>query len=259
MQALKTDIFQDETFIFTPKGDVIALPQGSTVIDFAYAIHSEVGNSMIGAKINGMIVPIDRVPRNGEIVEILTSSSSRGPSRDWLNIVKTSEARSKIRGYFKREKRSENIVAGRAMVDTELRKISRMYTEAQRNEIINVLISRLGYMNADDLYNDLGYGGIPISKITLKLREEFDKVVKPAEIEAPVELTADKVKISKPKNVKSDSGIIVDGERGLPCQIRNAQSFAWRRYYRLYYKGYGISVHKMDCPVCNRLAQSPKT
>ena len=122
MSALKTDIYHDETFVFTPKGDVIALPSGSTVIDFAYAIHSAVGNKMIGGKINGMIVPIDRVPQNGEIVEILTSSSSKGPSRDWLKIVKTSEARNKIRQWFKKEKRADNIIVGKSAVDSELRR-----------------------------------------------------------------------------------------------------------------------------------------
>ena len=124
MNAIKTDIFHDETFVFTPKGDVIALPLGSTVIDFAYSIHSAVGNKMTGAKINGMIVPIDRVPQNGEIVEIITSASSKGPSRDWLKIVKTSEARTKIRQWFKKEKRSDNIVVGKSMVDGEFKKFA---------------------------------------------------------------------------------------------------------------------------------------
>ena len=124
MRSFKTDIFHDETFVFTPKGDVISLPLGATVIDFAYAIHSAVGNKMVGAKINGVIVPIDRVPNNGEIIEILTSSSSKGPSRDWLKIVKTGQARTKIRQWFKKEKRPENIVLGRSEVEKEVRRLA---------------------------------------------------------------------------------------------------------------------------------------
>ena len=177
LNALKTDIFHDETFIFTPKGDVIALPLGSTVIDFAYAIHSGVGNSMVGAKINGMIVPIERAPVTGDIVEIITSSASKGPSRDWLNIVKTSEARTKIKSWFKREKRTENIAAGKAMVDAEFKRFARSYTEAQRNEVVSTVGQRIGYMSADDLYNTLGYGGIALSKVLGKFKDEFERTV----------------------------------------------------------------------------------
>ena len=223
MNALKTDIFHDETFVFTPGGDVIALPQGSTVIDFAYAIHSGVGNSMIGAKINGMIVPIDRVVQTGEIVEILTSSASKGPSRDWLGIVKTSEARTKIRGWFKREKRADNIVAGKAMVDAEMKKFGRAYTETQRNDIVGVVGQKVGFMSADDFYNTLGYGGITFSKVALKFKEEFDKTVKPSESEMqkPVDITPQSVKTAKPRNLKSNSGIIVDGADG--CLVKFAK------------------------------------
>ena len=149
--ALKTDMFQDDTFVFTPKGDVINLAQGSTVIDFAYAIHSAVGHSMVGAKINGMIVPIDRVPKTGDILEIMTSSSSKGPSRDWLKIVKTSSARSKIRSYFKKEKRAENIVAGKNLLDAEIKRFAPYSTEAQRNETVATVSQRIGYMSADDM------------------------------------------------------------------------------------------------------------
>ena len=250
MNALKTDIFHDETFVFTPKGDVIALPQGATVIDFAYAIHSGVGNSMIGAKINGMIVPIDTVPQNGEIVEILTSSSSKGPSRDWLNIVKTSEARTKIRGWFKKEKRSENIVTGKAMVDAEFKKYSRSYTETQRNEIVSVVGQRVGFMSSDDFYNTLGYGGITISKVALKLKDEFDKTVKVIEPETPkAPLTVENVKTVKPKNLKSNSGIIVDGADG--CLVKFARCcnpLPGDDVIGFITKGYGISIHKTDCP-----------
>ena len=250
MNALKTDIFQDETFVFTPRGDVIALPQGATVIDFAYAIHSGVGNSMIGAKINGMIVPIDRVPQNGEIVEILTSSNSKGPSRDWLNIVKTSSARTKIRGWFKKEKRAENIVAGKAMIDTEFKKYGRPYTDAQKNDIMTTIGQKFGFMSADDFYNTLGYGGITVSKVSLKLKEEFERVVKaPVIEETREEFNVENVKISAPKNIKSNGGIVVDGADG--CLVKFARCcnpLPGDDVIGFITKGYGISIHKVDCP-----------
>ena len=248
IHAIKTDMFQEETFIFTPKGDVIALPQGSTVIDFAYAIHSGVGNSMIGAKINGAIVPIDRVPQNGEIVEILTSSSSKGPSRDWLNIVKTSEARTKIRSWFKKEKRPENIVAGKSIIDSELKKAGRSYTEAQKTEIVTNVGKRIGFASPDDLYNTLGYVGLQISKLSLKLREEFDRVVKITEPEV-VEITAEQIKTVQPKNIKSNGGIVVDGEYG--CLVKFARCcnpLPGDDVIGFVTKGYGVSIHKCDCP-----------
>ena len=249
LEAFKTDIFHDETFVFTPKGDVLALPQGSTVIDFAYSIHSGVGNSMVGAKINGMIVPIDRAPVTGDIVEILTSSSSKGPSRDWLNIVKTSEARTKIRSWFKKEKRPENIVAGKAMVDTEFRRWSKNYTEAQRNEVVATVGQRLGFMSADDLYNTLGYGGISISKVAGKFHDEFEKTVVIEVEETPEELTVDKVKTVAPKNIKSNGGIVVDGAKG--CLVKFARCcnpLPGDSVIGFITKGYGISVHNVDCP-----------
>ena len=250
MNALKTDIFHDETFVFTPGGDVIALPQGATVIDFAYAIHSGVGNSMIGAKINGMIVPIDRVLQNGEIVEILTSSASKGPSRDWLNIVKTSEARTKIRGWFKREKRPENIITGKSIVDGEFKKYGRSYTDTQRNEIVAAVGQKVGFMSADDFYNTIGYGGITFSKVASKFKEEFDRVVKTVEVEIPkVDIKAENVKTVTPKNIKSNSGIVVDGADG--CLVKFARCcnpLPGDDVIGFITKGYGISVHKSDCP-----------
>ncbi len=247
MQAIKTDVYHDETFIFTPKGDVIALPQGSTVIDFAYAIHSAVGNKMVGAKINGMIVPIDRVPQNGEIVEILTSSASRGPSRDWLKIVKTSEARSKIRQWFKKEKRADNIQLGRSMIDSEITRFGRQTNEAQRLEIATNVAHRIGIQEADDLYNTIGYGGLAVSKLVNKLRDEFDRVVGvPTE---PAPTPEETVVKSKPKNIKNNSGIIVDGERG--CSVKFAKCcnpLPGDPVIGFITKGFGISIHKQDCP-----------
>jgi GTP pyrophosphokinase len=249
MQALKTDVFHDETYVFTPKGDVIALPYGSTVIDFAYAIHSAVGNKMVGAKINGMIVPIDKVPQNGEIVEIITSSSSKGPSRDWLKIVRTSEARTKIRAWFKKEKRADNIIVGRAALEAEFKHFGRSYTEQQFIDVCTAVGLRSGFMNLEDLYNTLGYGGLAISKIALKLRDEFDRVVK-ADESAVIMTDVSQVQISKrPKNVKSNSGVIVDGEIG--CSVKFAKCcnpLPGDDIIGFITKGYGISVHKRDCP-----------
>ena len=247
MHSLKIDIFHDETFVFTPKGDVIALPQGSTLIDFAYAIHSQVGNKTVGAKINGMIAPIDKCPQNGEIVEIITSAASKGPSRDWLKIVRTGEARSKIRQWFKKEKRSENIVIGRADLDREIAKISKRTTESQRTEIITGVAHRVGMQDADDLCNALGYGGLAMSKILPKLRDEVVKFVKPEDEHHPVE--ASEVKTAPAPGSGKSGGIIVDGERG--CAVKFAKCcnpLPGDPIIGFITKGYGVSIHKRDCP-----------
>ena len=251
IDVFKTDVFQDETFVFTPKGDVITLSKGATVIDFAYAIHSAVGNKMTGAKINGMIVPIDRVPQNGEIVEIITAGSSKGPSRDWLNIVKTGQARSKIRQWFKKEKRADNIVVGKAAVEMELKKFGRPTNEAQRQEIIAAAAQRAGYASAEDLFNTIGYGGITVSKISARLREEFDKVVRPEpQQEEKAPLTVENIRVSeKPRQLRHNSGIVVDGERG--CQVKFAKCcnpLPGDNVIGFITKGFGISIHKVDCP-----------
>ncbi len=249
MQALKTDIFHDEVFAFTPKGDIFALPQGATVIDFAYSIHSAVGNKMIGAKINGMIVPIDRTIQNGEIVEILTSSSAKGPSRDWLNIVKTSEARSKIRQWFKKESKAENIVLGRSIVDGEIKKYNVKLSDQQKQDILSLVAQRIGFAGVDDLYNAVGYGGVPMNKFGNKLKEEIMKVNVAEAEPAPVTDESLIQKSQKPKHLKNDSGIIVDGESG--CMVKFAKCcnpLPGDEVVGFVTKGYGISIHKKDCP-----------
>ncbi|MBO4220614.1 MAG: bifunctional (p)ppGpp synthetase/guanosine-3',5'-bis(diphosphate) 3'-pyrophosphohydrolase [Clostridia bacterium] len=256
IQALKIDIFQDEIFVFTPKGDVISLPQGATIIDFAYSIHTEIGHRMTGAKVNGMIAPIDRKLQNGEIVQIITSSTAKGPSRDWLKIVKTSEARNKIRQWFKKEKRPENIIVGKAELEHELKRFGRPYTESQLADITSGLALRLSISSPDDLYNAIGYGGISVSKISAKLREEFDKVVKPAE---PVpEITEDNVVLHERKPGGSGANIIVDGESG--CLVRLSKCcnpLPGDEIIGFITKGYGISIHKADCPnVINSMKNS---
>lgn len=247
MQALKIDIFHDETFVFTPKGDVMALPQGATVIDFAYSIHSAVGHKMIGAKINGMIVPIDRVLQNGEIVEILTSSASKGPSRDWLKIVTTSGAKNRIRQWFKKEKRADNIILGRSMVEGEIKKAGLVVNESVRTEAVESVAIRNGFSSADDLYNTIGYGGIPLSKVKNKIVDEVAKIVSPAE---PASIVTEETMVTaKPRKIRSNSGIIVDGESG--CSVKFAKCcnpLPGDQVIGFITKGFGISIHKCDCP-----------
>ena len=160
METLKIDLFTDEVFVFTPKGDVINLPKGSTPIDFAYSIHSAVGNKMIGAKVNGRIVPLEYKLNNGEIIEILTSQNASGPSRDWLKIIKSSQARSKIRQWFKKEKRDENIVRGKELIDKELKKHGLTHSQLFKPEWVEPILKKYTFVGIDDLYAGIGYGAI---------------------------------------------------------------------------------------------------
>ena len=251
MRSFKTDIFHDETFVFTPKGDVISLPLGSTTIDFAYAIHSAVGNKMMGAKINGVIVPIDKVPKNGDIIEIITSQSSKGPSRDWLKIVKTGAARSKIRQWFKKEKRAENIVLGRGEVEKEIKRLGRGISDAQIDEIITAIAKRAGIQDADDFYNTIGFGGLSISRFMPKIKEEVERIT--ASSDSVVKTTEDEIKevklATKSNRLRSSGGIIIDGERG--CQVKFAKCcnpLPGDKIVGFITRGFGVSVHKCDCP-----------
>ena len=259
IDAFKIDIFHDEVFVFTPKGDVRALPQGATAIDFAYAIHSEVGNKMIGAKINGMIVPIDRVLNNGEIVEILTSASSKGPSRDWLNIVKTGEARNKIRQWYKREKRAENMEVGRGILEAELKKLAPRMNESARDDMTRQVAQKVGFNTVDDLYNSIGYGEVLVTKLLPK----FNDLIKASKAEE-AEVTEQKepvvVAAHRPKHLRSNSGIIVDGAEG--CAVRFAKCcnpLPGDDVIGFITKGFGISIHKSDCPNVKDGKQNPDT
>jgi GTP pyrophosphokinase len=247
MRSFKTDIFRDETFVFTPKGDVISLPLGATVIDFAYAIHTAVGNKMTGAKINGTIVPIDRVPEMGDVVEIITSSSSKGPSRDWMKIVKTSEARNKIRQWYKKEKRAENILVGKTEIEKEVKRYGKSYTDEELQQVISNVASRMGMNEIDDFYNTIGYGGMSVSRLSVRIHDEFERIVKektppPAE-PAEVKLT------ERPRATKNNSGIVVDGD--VDCQVKFARCcnpLPGDDVIGFITKGYGISIHHKNCP-----------
>ena len=249
IHSFKTDIFHDETFVFTPKGDVISLPLGSTVIDFAYAIHSAVGNKMTGAKINGVIVPIDKIPGNGDIIEIITSNSSKGPSRDWLKIVKTGQARSKIRQWFKKEKRTENIQVGKAEVDRELKRISRNLTENEINDIVLTIAKRVGIQSVDDFYNTIGFGGISLSRFVNKMKEEVEKLRKEDEGPLTAEEELAKVKLTNNKRIRKTGGIIIDGESGYQVKFAKCcNPLPGDRIVGFVTRGFGVSVHKADCP-----------
>lgn len=249
LRPLKIDLFDDETLVFTPKGDVVSLPAGSNTIDFAYAIHSAVGNKMVGAKVNGSIVPIDYVLETGQIVEVLTSSASKGPSRDWLKMVRSAEARNKIRQFFKKEMRGENILIGKYEVDREFRRYGRPFSESQKEEIIRNIAERLLLPETEDVYNNIGYGGFSISKISSKLKEEFDRVVNPLSPEDILQKAQEQQKKleRRPITPKSQS-VIIDSVKG--CDVKFAKCcnpLPGDSIIGFITKGHGISIHKYDC------------
>ena len=257
IHSFKTDIFHDETFVFTPKGDVISLPQGSTTIDFAYAIHSAVGNKMTGAKINGVIVPIDRAPQNGDIIEIITQGNSKGPSRDWLKIVKTGQARSKIRQWFKKEKRTENIEMGKTEVERELRRINKNVTDAEIDEIVLTAARRVGIQTTDDFYNTLGFGGLSLQRFIPKMKEELEKLYAADETPMTQEEELSQVKLTTLKKKKtSTGGIIIEGEGGYQVKFAKCcNPLPGDAIIGFITRGFGVSVHKLDC---NNVSESRK-
>lgn len=244
-RPLKVDFFEDEIFVFTPKGDVVDLPAGSTLIDFAYHIHSAVGNRMVGGKINGKIAPIDTVLETGCIVEVITSSNSKGPGRDWLKIVKTGEARSKIRQFFKKERRTENIAVGKAEIEKEIRKYTKHLNESQKEEIIRNICERIGVQEADDLYNNIGYGGFSISKISAKIKDEVERVSGKSEEKEEVRVPD----IVKPDKITGNSGVIVDSVGNLEVKFaRCCSPLPGDNIIGFVTRGHGVSIHKYDCP-----------
>lgn len=243
VRAIKTDIGSEEVYVFTPKGDVKSLPVGSNVIDFAYSIHTEVGNRMTGAKIDGRIVSLDTEVKTGQIIEIITSKNSHGPNRDWLKMVKTNEARTKIRSWFKKEKREENIVEGKAEIFKEFkRNYINFSDEKQGLDFIQEIASRQHFENVDDFYAAIGYGGIILSKIIPRIKEDYAKIIKQdAQEEQKIIYKSTGPKISK-------SGIIVEGIDN--CLVKFSQCCSplpGDDIIGFITRGYGVSVHKADC------------
>ncbi len=240
VSAIKSDLVPDDTFVFTPKGDVITVPYGSTVIDFAYAIHTAVGNKMTGAKVDGRIVPIDYKVKTGEIVEILTSSQpGKGPSRDWLNIAKTSSARTKIRSWFKNEKRDENIVEGKAEIEREFKKNYIHLTEEEYEKFIEGLAHHQHCASVDDLYASIGYGGISLVRLMPHIKDEYNKNYKKQEPQP----------IKKTENRRvSTGGVTVEGIDSMLVKFSKCcNPLPGDDIIGFITRGHGVSVHKRDC------------
>lgn len=260
VNTIKTDLVQEEVFVFTPKGTVINLPAGSTVVDFAYAIHSAVGNRMIGAKVDGRIVPIDYVVKTGEIVEIITSSQqNKGPSRDWLKFVKTSGARNKIRSWFKKERREENILEGRMEVEREFKRNFIRLDDKQFDKFVLEIAQKQRFNSAEDFFAAIGYGGISLNKMMPHIKDEYVKEFKQPE---PVE--EDVIKITKPsqkKRTKSQEGVVIEGIDNCLIKLSKCCSpLPGDNIIGFITRGHGVSIHKRDCtnvPKVIELADEP--
>ena len=239
--TIKSDLVPEEVFVFTPKGDVFSLPSGATVVDFAYAIHSAVGNKMVGAKVDGRIVPLDYNVKTGEIVEIMTSSQQgKGPSRDWLNIVKTSQARSKIRQWFKKERREENIAEGKAQVEREFKRSFIRLNESEFNEFIERIAERQHCKDVDDFYAAIGYGGISLMRLMPRIKEDYSKLNKS---DQPIITVA-----PQKKRTKSKEGVIVEGiDNCLIKFSRCCNPLPGDDIIGFITRGHGVSIHTKKC------------
>lgn len=247
METLKIDLFTDEVFVFTPKGDVINLPAGSTPIDFAYAIHSAVGNKMMGAKVNGKLLPLDLELKNGDIVEILTSASIHGPSKDWLKIVKSSQAKNKINQWLKKEKRDENVVKGKEMVEKELKKQSLTFSQLFKGEWVEPILKKHTFNNLDDLYASIGFGAITANKVISRLKEEWKKTLKPEELQQIILDTVQQRGEKKKKSVP-ENGVVVKGiDNCLVRLSRCCNPVPGDEIIGYITRGRGVSVHRKDC------------
>ncbi len=255
IRSLKIDMFSDEVFVFTPGGDVQNLPAGATPIDFAYSVHSAVGNHMIGAKVNGRIVTYDFQLKNGDIVEILTSKTAKGPSRDWLKIAKSSEARSKIRQWFKKERREENIANGRTAFESELKHCGITMRDVLALENLPELLKRVSFGTLEEMYAAIGYGGFSAQKAVNRMQGELMRIQKLHQQEKSLEDVMESSKAEEsakptiPKRARSEQGIIVEGLSN--CLVKFSKCCTpvpGDEIIGFITRGYGVSVHRSDCP-----------
>ena len=251
VQSMKIDMFDDEVFVYTPKGRIVSLPAGSTPIDFAYAIHSGVGNSMIGAKVNNRIANIDTTLKNGDIVEVLTSKSAKGPSRDWLTICKSNQARTKIKQWFKKETREENIVHGRASFESEMKRVGLPLTAATDPELEGQLLKKLSFDTWDDMFAAIGYGGLTAAKAVGRIRDDINKALKQQTAEklpqSPLRFRPDSEAVIQ--NRHAVNGVIVEDIDS--CMIKFAKCCTpvpGDPIVGFITKGFGVSIHRADCP-----------
>lgn len=245
IDVFKEEFSNDEVFVFSPRGDVIDLPEGSTPIDFAYRVHSAVGNHCIGAKVDGKLVPLNYKLKNGNIIEILTSSSSNGPSQDWLKIVKSSQARTKIKQFFKKEQRSQNIIRGREALEREVRKQGYTFNKILKEEWLKEISERLSFSSIDDMYSAIGFGSIQLTQIMPKLKEYYKEYYK---VEDAMEQFKDLEEKSVPKRESSAHGVIVKGVDNLEIKLAKCcNPVPGDDIIGYITKGRGVSVHRQDC------------
>ncbi|KQL53434.1 (p)ppGpp synthetase [Heyndrickxia shackletonii] len=245
MESLKIDLFSDMVFVFTPKGDVIELPSGSVPIDFAYRIHSEIGNKTIGAKINGKMVTLDYKLKTGDIIEILTSKHSYGPSRDWIKLAQTSQAKNKIRQFFKKQQKEENIIKGKELVEKEIKNMDFDLKEILTTDNVKKVAEKFNFVQEDDMYAAVGYNGITALQIANRLTEKWRKKrdQKEAVQEVMTELKA------PPKKKKHETGVVVKGIDNLLIRLsRCCNPVPGDEIVGFITKGRGVSVHRADCP-----------
>ena len=250
VQSMKIDMFDDEVFVYTPKGRIVSLPAGSTPIDFAYAIHSGVGNSMVGAKVNNRIANIDATLKNGDIVEVLTSKAAKGPSRDWLNICKSNQARTKIKQWFKKEKREENVLHGRTSFEAEMKRLLLPLSALTDPELEQSLLKKLSFDNWDDMYAAIGYGGLTAVKAVGRIRDDINRAIKAQVAEkTPSALRTSPETEAEKQNRHAVNGVIVEDIDS--CMIKFAKCCTpvpGDDIAGFITKGFGVSVHRADCP-----------
>ena len=245
LNTLKTELFEDEVYVFTPKGDIKVLPRGSTPIDYAYSIHAEIGHHMTGCKINSKMMPIITKLKNGDIVEIITSDNSKGPSRDWLKFIHSSSAKNKIQAWFKKNQREENIEKGKDLIEKEIKRIGMDYSELFKAEFVQGALNRYKFNSVEDMYAGVGFGAISSGKIIARILEEYRKVHKEENVEQKLEeLNQVKAQSTKP----SKSGIVVKGiDNCLVKLSKCCNPVPGDNIVGYITKGRGVSIHRADC------------